>query len=171
MHLKSVCIALSMLVALAACATHTRNQARDTTFVVVRHAEKASDDPKDPSLNAPGTARARALASHFATTPLSVAYATAFKRTQQNAAPAALASGIDVTTYDAARASGEFVAELRRKHAHGTILVVGHSNTVPEIVAALCSCAVAPLGDADYGDLYEVRIDHNGRATLTERTY
>lgn len=173
MRMRAVCVTFLMLLGLAACASRpAESQAqRAVTFVVVRHAEKSSDDPKDPSLSEAGAARARALARSFASRPLTAAYATAFKRTQQTAGPAALAAGVLVRTYDAARAPGDFVGELRRSHAHGTILVVGHSNTVPEIVAGLCRCPVAPLGDGDYGDLFEVRIEHGTRATLSRRTY
>ncbi len=171
MHVKIAGVALTTLLAMAACTMPPASTSMDTTFVVVRHAEKGSDDPKDPPLSAAGRQRASALANQFASRSLTAAYATAFKRTQQTALPAARASGVVVTTYDAARASGEFVADLRRTHAHGTILVVGHSNTVPEIVAALCGCPVAPLADNDFGDVYAVRIDNDGHATLTQRTF
>jgi len=163
--------ALLSLLALSACATHSTDAASGVAFVVVRHAEKATDDPRDPSLTASGQARAAALAERFATAPLEAAYATAYKRTQQTALPAATASGIGVTTYDAARPAADFAAELQGTYKRGTVLVVGHSNTVPDIVAALCACAVAPLDESTYDRLYEVRIDADGRAVLTQRSY
>lgn len=164
-------IALPILLAIAGCASPAPQASAGATFIVVRHAEKSTDDPKDPSLSEAGRARANALARQFEGRPLAAAYATGFKRTQQTALPAASASGIGVTLYDASIPAVDFVGALRRVHAQGTILVVGHSNTVPDIVAALCGCPVAPLGDSDYGRLYEVRIDHTKRATLVERNY
>ncbi len=164
-------VALSVLVAVAACASPRSGSTSGPTFIVVRHAEKGSEDPRDPSLSAAGRLRADALVENLGGQPLAAAYASAFKRTQQTAQPSARASGIEVTTYDAAQPAAEFASQLRAKHAHGTVLVVGHSNTVPDIVAALCACAVAPLADDDYGDLYAVRLDGAGGATLDQRTY
>jgi len=175
MHVKTVAMIASALLAIAGCASSSPPVSamapEGITYIVVRHAEKATDDPRDPSLSAAGQARAEALARRFSTTRLTAAYATAFKRTQQTALPAATASGIAITTYDASEPAADFVAQLRRAHARGNVLVVGHSNTVPGIVAALCTCTVAPLDESRYGNVYEVSIDDGGDATLTESTY
>lgn len=171
MHLVTRCTLVALSLVMAACASTTSAPATGATYIVVRHAEKGTDDPKDPALTEAGRTRADALARQFAGKPLAAAYATAYKRTQQTALPSAAASGIGVTTYDAAGPTTEFAAGLRRDHPRGSVLVVGHSNTVPDIVSALCACPVAPLGDTDYGRLFEVNVDGAGRATLVERTY
>lgn len=168
--LRGAAAALALLM-LAACAARAPEAAGGVTYVIVRHAEKGTDNARDPSLSATGQLRAQALARQWATPPLIAAYATAFKRTQQTALPAATASGINITTYEASQPARDFVAELRHAQPRGTILVVGHSNTVPHIVAALCACTIAPLGENDYDHLYEVRIDGAGHATLTQRKY
>lgn len=155
----------------ASCASLTTANAAGATFVVVRHAEKASDDPRDPSLSAAGQARARALAASLADTPLTGVYATAYRRTQMTATPAAQAHGVAVVTYDARQSSGDFAAQLRRSHPHGTVLVVGHSNTTPEIAAALCGCAIAPMGEDEFDRRLTIRIDPSGTARLTETRY
>jgi len=97
------------------------------------------------------------------------AYATALRRAQQTAAPSAAAHGLAVTTYDAGTAATTLAERLRTAHARGTVLVVGHSNTVPAIAAALCGCTVAPMDDAQYGRRLTVHVDAAGRATLDER--
>ena len=171
MHVKTALLIASALLTIAGCASGSAATPAGVTYTVVRHAEKTSDDPRDPSLSAAGQARAEALARRFSTTRLTAAYATAFKRTQQTAQPAAAASGIAITTYDASQPAADFAAELRRTHARGNVLVVGHSNTVPGIVAALCACTVAALDESRYGDVYEVSIDDAGNAALTESTY
>jgi hypothetical protein len=56
-------------------------------------------------------------------------------------------------------------------HASGNVLVVGHSNTVPDIVAALCACEVAAIDEGTYGDRYDVRIALDGSTTLVRGTY
>lgn len=137
-------------------------------FVIVRHAEKASDDPRDPTLSAAGLARAQRLAASLAARPLSAVYATGYRRTRETAAAAAAAHGLAVTVYDAGQDARTFAAALMKRHAGGTVLVVGHSNTVPAIAAALCGCTVAPLGEDDFDRRLSVRFDRGGRATLTD---
>lgn len=145
--------------------------ANGVSFVVVRHAEKADDGTKDPPLSASGESRARALAASFADAPLRAAYATAYRRTQSTAMPAAQAHSLTVTTYDANRPASELAAQLRRDHRDGTVLVVGHSNTAPTIAAALCGCEVAPMGDAEFDRRLTIAIDARGIATLREERY
>ena len=155
---------------LAGCATSqpVSLQARDegATFVIVRHAEKAADGSADPVLAPAGVERARSLARRLAGVPLVAAYATPFRRTQLTAQPAAGLHGIPVTLYDPARPAQDFVASLRKAYGHGTVLVVGHSNTVPAIASALCGCAVAPLGEDDYDAIYVVHALGPGAGSL-----
>ena len=164
---------LVLSLAIAGCATHAqqRDTSMQTVYVLVRHAEKASDDPKDPSLTDAGRARALRLADTLADAPLRAAYATAYRRTQATATPAAQRHGLPVTTYDASMPAADFATTLRGRHPEGTVLVVGHSNTVPAIAAALCACAVAPMRDDEFDRWIEVRIAADGTATLEERRY
>ena len=157
--------ALALL--LGGCASTPRNDAA-ATFIVVRHAEKATDDPRDPSLSDAGHARAQRLAAWLADRDIDAAYATGYRRTQQTVQPAATAHGIDVQIYDAAQPAPEFAAALKAAHASGTVLVAGHSNTVPGIAAALCGCDVPDMDESVYGLGYEIRVPIDGRATLSE---
>jgi broad specificity phosphatase PhoE len=162
---------LTMVMLVTSCATPTAAERAGAKFVVVRHAEKSNDDPRDPSLSSAGQLRAQALAASLADTALAAAYATAYRRTQMTAAPAAQAHGLAVVTYDARQSPGDFAAQLRRSHGQGTVLVVAHSNTASEIAAALCACAVAPMGDDEFDRLLTIRIDAAGTAELTETRY
>ncbi|MGH8032271.1 MAG: histidine phosphatase family protein [Luteimonas sp.] len=141
------------------------------TFVVVRHAEKSADDPRDPTLSAAGTARAEALATRLGDRDVVAVYATGFRRTQNTARPTALHHGLTVTTYDAARPVAAFAQQLRDNHRSGAVLVVGHSNTVPGIVGALCGCSIAAIDEASFDRLYEVHFDAGGTASLREDRY
>ena len=141
-------------------------------FVIVRHAEKAEEDPRepgDPALTAAGRQRAAVLAATLSDAPVVAVYATGLRRAQQTAAPIAARHGLAPRTYEARQAAAEFVAGLRRDHARGTVVVVGHSNTVPGIVSALCTCEVAPIDESDYGNRYEVTIDAGGAVALHHR--
>ncbi len=139
-----------------------------TTFVLVRHAEKVADGSKDPALTPAGLARADALAARLADVPLAAVYSTAYRRTQQTAAPTAREHALAVTTYDVKESAAELTSRLRREHAGSTVLVVGHSNTIPGIAAALCSCTVAGMSETEYDRLTTVRISADGKATLEE---
>ena len=162
------------MMGVAACGTTKSTApagATTTTFVLVRHAEKGTDDARDPSLNDAGRARAERLAQLLSDAPLTTVYATAYRRTQQTAQPAAAEHGISVTTYDAKMADAAFASQLRAAHARGTVLVVGHSNSVPGIVAALSGTAVEAIQDDQFDRIYRVSVGPDGKATLSQSSY
>lgn len=164
----------ALVLLLSACASSPgpdHEPAPGVTFVVVRHAEKASDGGKDPGLTAAGTARAQALATRLSSAPVRAAYATGYRRTQLTATPSAQAHGLGVTTYDADQPADQLAARLRRDHADGHVLIVGHSNTAPQIAAALCGCTVAPMDDAEFDRLMTVRIGSDGEAVFSTERY
>lgn len=176
MHvLRGLLMAAALSAIVGGCATRDaqtdRSASAPTTFVIVRHAEKAADDPKDPSLSEAGQARAQRASERLADRPVSAAYATSYRRTQMTAAKTAQAHGLEVSTYDAAQPAADFAAQLRRAHTSGVVLVVGHSNTVADIAGALCECTVSPLREDEYDRWIEVRIGRNGTTKFEESRY
>lgn len=166
---STVCTAAIVLsLALGGCATRPAEPQAPLTYVIVRHGEKSSDDPRDPSLSEAGRARAERLADSLAKAPLRAVYATEYRRTQQTGDPAARAHGLTIARYQAKQAAAEFAATLRRDHRDGTVLVVGHSNTAPAIAAALCACEVAPMPETEFDRRMLVRIDAQGRASFEQ---
>ena len=156
-------LALVIGVLLGACATpiarHSASPApaaAGATILIVRHAEKATDDARDPTLTAAGEQRAARLATLLAAEPVQAVYATAFRRTQATAAPTAHAKNLPVSTYDAAMPAADFARRLRETHARGTVLVVAHSNTAPAIASALCDCPVEPMPETEYGRYFRL---------------
>lgn len=132
------------------------------SIILVRHAERADTVAgaaptmaADPDLSAAGVERARRLAVMLKDAGITAVHVTQFKRTQQTAAPLAAAIGVTPTVSPAAE-SAALVATLRA--ATGNVLVVGHSNTVPEIVAALGVTPVFTIGDAEYDNLLVVSL-------------
>jgi len=103
--------------------------------------------------------------------PITAAYATRYRRTQLTAAPTARAADVVVTTYDADVPADVFVRQLRKAHAHGTVLVVGHSNTVPGIAAALCNCDVPALADDQFDVMHRIRIAPGASPVLRSTRY
>ncbi len=126
-------------------------------FIIVRHAEKADDDKRDPSLSEAGRQRASALADRLSGEPLQAVYATPYRRTRQTAAPAAELHELPVNDYDARQPAIELAARLRQAHPEGTVLIVGHSNTVPDITAALSGESIPAMSEMQYGLIYVVR--------------
>jgi broad specificity phosphatase PhoE len=143
-----------------------------TTVILARHAEKmTTQETADPALTEAGLQRAAALARTLADVPLDAVYATPFRRTRDTAKPAATAHGLDVQERNAGDVAGT-AAEILREHDDDTVLVVGHSNTVPAMIRALGVDTDLTLNEAeDYDDLFIVRIDDDGRATLLHLHY
>ena len=172
MRITGMPFALLFASLLAACATQPGEppvRPRDSPaleVVVVRHAEKLADG-NDPALSDPGRARAQRLAHLLRDAPLVAVYSTDTQRTRQTAKPSADAHGLALTIYDPRVPPAEFVARLREMHPHGTVLVVGHSNTAPAIAAALCRCGVEPMAETEFDRVMRVRFAADGTATLS----
>ena len=165
MRIKT-CITAACLALLTACSSQP--VARDTaTYILVRHAEKATAPAKDPPLTEAGQQRAQRLADSLQGTRLDAVYSSVYQRTRQTASPVAQSQRLTVLDYDPDNAAA-FAARLRADHPRGTVLVVGHSNTLPPLARALCDCNVADMDERIYGIRYTVRFDGNGRAALTE---
>jgi broad specificity phosphatase PhoE len=126
-----------------------------STIFVVRHAEKA-DATKDPDLSEAGRARAEALAKALRDAKIVAIYATEFKRTQQTAAPLAKALGITVTVLPA-QDSAALIAKLRA--LTGNALVVGHGDTIPNLIKALEVSEPINIAENDYDNLFTVVLD------------
>jgi broad specificity phosphatase PhoE len=146
----------------------------DTVVVVVRHAEKGTDDPKDPSLSAEGQARAQRLAVALKDLPLTAVVASQFRRTQQTAQPAAQAQGLEVKVKpigDSVAFARELAHHIRQDHAGHALLVVGHSNTVPDVVEALTGTKPAPIADDEFDRIYVVTLPADGKARFVVLRY
>lgn len=144
--------------------------AEQLTVVLVRHAEKAEDDPRDPALSEAGLARALALAQALAASPPDAIYATHLRRTVQTAGPTHDASGAALSIRPAQEPAADLASHILGHHAQGTVLVVGHSNTLPDIVQALTGVAVPPMDEQEY-DRVHVAILSPGTARLATFRY
>ena len=126
-----------------------------STIFIVRHAEKA-DATKDPDLSEVGRARAEALAKMLKDANITAIYATEFKRTQQTAAPLAKALSITITTLPA-KDNAALIAKLRA--STGNALVVGHGDTIPDLIKALGMSDPINVAENDYDNLFAVVLD------------
>lgn len=129
-------------------------RAQPTVFIV-RHAEKetASAGDTDPKLSEAGRERSERLARVLRDAGIRAVYASEFRRTQETAAPMAKALGLDVTIIPATDVP-PLIARLRE--FDGSVLVVGHSNTVPQIMRALGVDETVNLAETDFDNLFLV---------------
>jgi phosphohistidine phosphatase SixA len=119
----------------------------------MRHLQKG-EGGSDPALSAEGAANAQRLLAWFEgrAKPQAI-YVSPTRRARETAAPLAANLGLTPKEYN----PGDTAALLARVRSEtGSVLVVGHSNTVPDIVAGLGGTRPAPLSDSDYGAVWVV---------------
>ncbi len=141
--------------------------------ILVRHAEKAATPADDPSLTPEGTERARALDRALTSAGVTAIVTSEFKRTRETAAPLAMRLGLTPETVNArgpsVDAHAQAVAAAVRKHSGAVVLVVGHGNTVPAIIAALGGERMRDLCDADYASLFMVTGNRSAVSLVRSR--
>lgn len=123
--------------------------------ILVRHAEKSVEPGDDPELSIPGEDRAIALTRYLRHTHVDAVFVTQYRRTQQTAAVLARQREISpvVVNADDTRLLVEKIRALPRD---AVVLVVGHSNTLPEIITALGVKEKVTIRDHEYGRVFVV---------------
>ena len=147
-----------------------------TTIVLVRHAEKQVNADSDAPLSLEGEARAMRLAQMFGDATqfgrVQRIYVTDTRRAQQTAAGLSQRLGYEPDIVPARTRSAELAGRVLRENRGGRALVVGHSNTVPEIVAALTGSEDVPaMGEVEFDTLYVVTVPTIGRASVLRMKY
>jgi broad specificity phosphatase PhoE len=146
--------------------------AQDSTVVIlVRHAEKAAVEGNDPPLSEAGQARARVLAQVLADVRVDAVVASERQRTRLTAEPLAAARGLGAQAIGLGAGHVDSVAAAVRRHAGHTVLVVGHSNTVPRIIHALGGPEMRDLCEPEFAHLYVLVLKDGAAPRLEERTY
>lgn len=146
-----------------------------TTMIFVRHAERALEPADDPGLNEAGRRRVaeltRQLVDADVVAGIDAIYSTPFRRTLETAQPLATALGLEVNQYDPSD-NEAVLAEILKLHKGKIILVVGHSNTVPTLIADLgASKNVPPIGHSEYDNIYIVSIPWFGKTKTIRLRY
>lgn len=148
-----------------------------TTIIFVRHAEKQQTPGDDPDLNVAGRRRVaeltRQLVDADVVAGVDAIYSTPFKRTMQTAEPLAEALDLPIHPYDPDPEDPEaMLDDIVRRHKGKIILIVGHSNTIPELIAELgASKRVPPIADNEYDNLYLISIPWFGKTKTIRLRY
>jgi broad specificity phosphatase PhoE len=170
--LSRLLILLMLAAASAGLMSHPAGAAPDTTtttVVLVRHAEKDTNFVgADQPLNAAGMLRARELSRTLGDVKFSAIYVTPWVRSRKTAEPLAQREGDSlVVIMDAVDGTVRGI----RQHPGANVLVVGHSNTVPQIMAALTGQPDLAKLVVGYDDLFVLTLTHGAEPRLLRLHY
>ena len=136
--------------------THSASGA-PTLLILVRHAEKTAGGP-DPSLSPEGQDRAAALAHVLADVEIDALYSSQFQRTRLTLQPLSDRIKVAIVTDQISDGVESWAAGFAKRlvavHRGRTVVVAGHSNTVPVLARALGAADVPDLDESDYDDLF-----------------
>lgn len=136
-----------------------------TTLFLVRHAEKAGSAMADPPLTSTGAARADELAYILKHVKLDAIYSTSFIRTKQTVLPTAKEKNLEVKLYKPN--DNDFLENVLQEFSGGTVLIVGHSNTIPRLANELAGQPdFRDLDDATYDNLFIASVPAKGKVSI-----
>lgn len=161
--------------------TETENGFKVTTVFLVRHAEKAPTPPEDPPLNDKGKARSEKLSEMLQKAGIKAIYTSQFLRTKLTVEPLARRLGLTAVEipikmdrakpYLVSEESTRAFTDKVYENAGGAVLIVGHSNTLPEIIKMLGGDAVPELGEKEYDDIFIVTVYEKGKSKVVRVKY
>ncbi len=155
---------------------------RVTTVLLIRHADRdiPSAGTPDPPLNARGKTRARKLIHVLSTTGIRAVYTSDTTRAIMTAKPyldayarrplpfpMLLLRPSVVRLFDPI----EIKNHILTHHAGQTVLVVGHSNTVPELIRQLGGTSLPDIDDCEFDNLFVLVRYSSTKASLTKLKY
>lgn len=126
-----------------------------TTIYMIRHAEKA-DTSVNPNLSEAGKARAERWKNYFSEIQIDAIYSSDYNRTKQTGLPIAASKGKELLLYNPSTLQ---LKTLISENAGQTILIIGHSNTIPKQINALLQENKYPdIDESEFGHLYRIAI-------------
>lgn len=152
-----------------------------TTVILVRHAERADAPREDPPLTEAGTARAQKLAGLLASAGVKAIYASQFARTKLTGEPLAKQLGITVTPLalqlkpnnprEVSEQSIRQIVDKIMERPGETSMVIGHSNSVPDVIRMLGGDRVPTIDEKSFDDLFIVTVYAKGKAKVLQLKY
>jgi len=148
--MKKFCLLVSLALIFQPCLAGD-----EFTLYLVRHAEKQIDI-KNPPLTQCGKERARQLATLLSEAKIKSIYSTSYQRTMSTAAPLANQQQLAIKNYNPKQLKQ---VSLQLKQNKQNALIVGHSNTTPQLAHLLSDKKTEPLTEQDYQELYQVQFN------------
>ena len=151
------------------------------TVFLVRHAEKEDEPRQDPPLKKEGVARSQELARLLANAGIKSIYTSQFTRTKSTAEPLATKLGLTVASISlksnpanprliAEESTAEVVNKIMERPGEN-VMVVGHSNSVPDVIKMLGGDVVPTIDERKFDDLFIVTVYAKGKAKVTHMKY
>lgn len=142
-----------------------------TTFILVRHSEKANDGTKNPSLSEIGEIRSQKLAELVEKVDITAIYSTDYTRTKMTVEPLASKKNLEIQVYSWDDHEN-LASELLRENNGGVVLVSGHSNTTPFLANALLGKEhFQQFDDSDYTNLLFINVTKPGEGKLLHLSF
>jgi broad specificity phosphatase PhoE len=133
------------------------------TFYVVRHAEKLNDTPDSP-LSAQGFQRAATLADSLFAKGIDTIFVSTRQRTQQTARPLALRLNKQMKIYGLDTVAS---FSVRIKNIKKSVLIVSHTNFIPDIVQTISGQTVPAIVETDFDNMYKITVKRNWMGQTT----
>lgn len=169
-----ICVMFSQL-------AFAQDEFKPKTVFLIRHAEKEDEPRQDPPLKREGVARSQELARLLGGAGIKAIYTSQFARTKQTAGPIATKLGLSATaiTLRSNPTNPRLIAEESTKEvvnkvlegAGENVLVVGHSNSVPDVIKMLGGDVVPTIDERKFDDLFIVTVYAKGKAKVTQIKY
>ena len=151
------------------------------TVFLIRHAEKEDEPRQDPPLKKEGVVRAQELARLLGGTGIKAIYTSQFARTKLTVEPLATKLGLTATAISlrsnpanprqiAEESTTEVVNKIMERPGEN-VLVVGHSNSIPDVIKMLGGDVVPTIDERKFDDLFIVTVYAKGKAKVTHMKY
>ena len=151
------------------------------TVFLIRHAERQDEPRQDPPLTDAGVARSQALARLLSNAGVKAIFTSQYSRTKQTAEPLATKLGLTVAPFtlklnpsNPRQIAEESTAEVTNKileRSGQSVLVVGHSNSIPDVIKMLGGDTVPTIDERKFDDLFIVTVYAKGKAKVVQMKY
>ena len=179
---KTILILLALVVApLVFSQAVVAQEFKPITVFLVRHAEKENEPRQDPPLKPAGVVRSEELARLLGGTGIKAIFTSQFIRTKKTAEPLATKLSLTPTAFNlklnpsnprqiAEESTTEVVNKILER-AGESVLVVGHSNSIPDVIKMLGGDIVPTIDESKFNDLFIVTVYAKGKAKVAQLKY
>jgi len=177
--MKIITILFALILSFASFAI--QDDFKPVTVFLVRHAEREDEPRRDPPLRKEGVARSQELAKLLGAAGIKTIITSQFARTRQTAEPLATKLNLTVTPISlrsnptnprqiAEESTTEVVNRILERPGEG-VLVIGHSNSIPDVIRMLGGDNVPTIDERTYNDLFIVTVYGKGKAKVVHLKY
>ncbi|HEY7316227.1 MAG TPA: phosphoglycerate mutase family protein [Candidatus Binatia bacterium] len=141
-----------------------------TTVILIRHAERNNPTAANPDLrlNTAGKARAKKLIHVIGQSGIKAIYNSHFVRSRETARPLAAHLGLSPIVMDE---PPQITSDILSNHTGQTVLVIGHSDTIPDLITRLGAGSIPAIDDSEFDNLFIVKVFGQESASVSRLKY